>query len=221
MMLFFVPKFEPLFARMRETQGLPWATEMLFSINHFVARHWLVTSVGIGSAFTAFVVWCLKPQTRLTRDRFLLKNRMVGQLISGLTQSRFCHILGSLLSSGVRIQQATLIAGQASGNRFLEVAAERAVEKLTAGVGLADALSEQSVFPREMIELIRMGEKTNRLEKVLQTTATRLEARNEQSLELVLRLLEPMLMVIMALLIGFVMIALLMPIFNASGTTFQ
>ena len=82
-------------------------------------------------------------------------------------------------------------------------------------------LSEQNVFPRDMIELIRMGEKTNRLEKVLQTTATRLEARNEQSLELVLRLLEPMLMVVMALLIGFVMIALLMPIFNASGTTFQ
>lgn len=221
MMLFFVPKFEPLFARMRETQGLPWATEMLFSINHFVTNHWLITALVLGSTFVAAIAWLLKPQSRLIRDRFLLKNRVVGQLVSGITQSRFCHILGSLLSSGVRIQQATLIAGQASGNRMLEVAAERAVEKLTAGVGLAEALNEQSVFPREIIELIRMGERTNRLEKVLQTTATRLEARNEQSLDLVLRLLEPMLMVVMALLIGFVMIALLMPIFNASGTTFQ
>lgn len=221
MMLFFVPKFEPLFARMRETQGLPWATEMLFSINHFVTRHWMVTAVSIGAVVAASIVWCLKPQSRLTRDRFLLKNRVIGQLVSGITQSRFCHILGSLLASGVRIQQATLIAGQASGNRMLELAAAQAVEKLTAGVGLADALNEQSVFPRDIIELIRMGEKTNRLEKVLQTTALRLEARNEQSLDLVLRLLEPMLMVVMALLIGFVMIALLMPIFNASGTTFQ
>ena len=221
MMLFFVPKFEPLFARMRETQGLPWATEMLFAINHFISRNWAITLLLIGSAIAAAVMWSLKPQSRLVRDRFLLRNRIVGQLVSGITQSRFCQILGNLLSSGVRIQQATLIAGQASGNRMLEVAAERAVERLTAGVSLADALSEQNVFPRDMIELIRMGEKTNRLEKVLQTTATRLEARNEQSLELVLRLLEPMLMVVMALLIGFVMIALLMPIFNASGTTFQ
>ncbi|MDX1928014.1 MAG: type II secretion system F family protein [Pirellulaceae bacterium] len=221
MMLFFVPKFEPLFARMRETQGLPWATEMLFTLNHFVTRNWLVTVLVIGAGITAAVAWCWNPKSRLVRDRFLLKNRLLGQLLSGITQSRFCQILGSLLSSGVRIQQATLIAGQASGNRMLEVAAERAVEKLTAGVNLADALNEQSVFPRDIIELIRMGEKTNRLEKVLQTTAVRLEARNEQALELVLRLLEPMLMVVMALLIGFVMVALLMPIFNASGTTFQ
>lgn len=221
MMLFFVPKFEPLFARMRETQGLPWATEMLFSINHFVTSNWMITSITTGAIVVAAIAWCLNPKSRLVRDRFLLKNRVVGQLLSGITQSRFCQILGSLLSSGVRIQQATLIAGQASGNRMLEVAAERAVEKLTAGVGLADALNEQSVFPRDIIELIRMGEKTNRLERVLQTTAVRLEARNEQSLDLVLRLLEPMLMVIMALLIGSVMIALLMPIFNASGTTFQ
>ncbi len=221
MMMFFVPKFEPLFARMRETQGLPWATEMLFAINHFVTRHWAIALLVVGSTIAAMICWNLKPQSKLIRDRFLLRNRVVGQLVSGITQSRFCHILGSLLSSGVRIQQATLIAGQASGNRMLEISAEHAVERLTAGVNLADALSEQAVFPREIIELIRMGEKTNRLEKVLQTTATRLEARNEHSLDLVLRLLEPMLMVVMALLIGFVMIALLMPIFNASGTTFQ
>lgn len=221
MMLFFVPKFEPLFERMRETDGLPWATELLFSVNHFLSANGLVIS--LVAVLVPFVIgrWITRPENRSLGDRLLMHNRIIGPLVSGITLSRFCQILGSLLISGVRIQEATIIAGQASGNRVIESAARKAVERITSGVTLADALAEEQVFTKEVVELIRMGEKTNRLEKVLETMSGRLDARNEQKLDIALRMVEPMLMVIMASLIGFVMVALLMPIFNASGQSFQ
>ncbi len=221
MMLFFVPRFEPLFQRMRETQGLPWATEWLFAANRGLTENAWIVAILV-TVLCAYVWhWITDPRNALRRDRFFLANPAIGSVASGMLMARFCSLLANLLSSGIRIQQATLIAGQAAGNKAIAQAAEKAVEGLTTGNGLADSLQSSGLFPRELIELIRMGEKTNRLEHVLAVTAERLEQRNQQNLDVVLKLIEPILMVVMAMLIGFVMVALLMPIFTANGQSFQ
>ncbi len=221
MMLFFVPRFEPLFQRMRETQGLPWATEWLFAVNRGLTENAWIVAI-LATVLGAYIWhWITDPRNALRRDRFVLANPAMGSVVSGMLMARFCSLLANLLSSGIRIQQATLIAGQAAGNKAIAHAAEKAVEGLTTGHGLADSLQSSGLFPRELIELIRMGEKTNRLEHVLAITAERLEQRNQQKLDVVLKLIEPILMVLMAALIGFVMVALLMPIFTANGQSFQ
>lgn len=221
MLLFFVPRFEPLFERMRELGTLPWATQALFATTNFVGSYWYIIAGLIAIlAFFGFRFVALE-SSQSKRDYVLLNLYGVGSWVRGIVLSRYCHLLGTLLSSGVKIQKAILIAGQGCGNACFENASMEIVERVTAGSKLAEAMERQREFPKDVVEIVRVGEQTNRLEKVLLSTSLRLDARNQQTLEIGLKLIEPMLMAFMASIIGFLMIALLMPIFNASGTTFQ
>ncbi len=217
MLVFFVPKFEPLFDRMREDGTLPWATVALLSASYGIQHYgWLIL---IAIAVIFFVV-----QQRFTSeggrrrfDEFRLKLVGVGRVVRSLAIARFCRVLGTLLHNGVPILNSLRIAKDATGNRVLSEAIGEAAEHVSSGRSLAQPLAECKQFPVDVIEMISVGEEANNLEQVLVTIADKMERQTNRQLDLVVRLLEPLMLVIMAGVILFVLLALMLPIFNSSS----
>ena len=135
-----------------------------------------------------------------------------------LFEPRFCRILGTLLKNGVPILQSLRIAKDATGNRVLTDAIATAADSVSSGKSLAAPLAVSKQFPAEVIEMISVGEEANNLEHVLINVADTMERRTHRLLELAVRLLEPLMLIVMAAMILFVVIGLLLPVMKSSGT---
>lgn len=217
MLTFFVPKFEPLFESLRETGKMPWPTTLLLAVSGFL-KSWglimLLLLAGIMSAARMLI-----PQERQLRfrDQLLLEMNGVGDIVRSLAISRFCRVLGTLLQNGVPMLKSMHIAREATGNRVLSEIISVAAENIGAGKNLAGPLAASHYFPPDVLEMLAVAEQSNTLEIVLLKLADTLEYRTRNRLDLWMKLLEPALMVIMAVVVGFLVIALLMPVFEANG----
>jgi general secretion pathway protein F len=141
----------------------------------------------------------------------------LGRIVRSLAIARFCRILGTLLKNGVPILQALKIAKDATGNLVLSRAIEAASENISAGKSLARPLAASRIFSEEVVEMIAVGEEANNLEEVLVDIADNLERRTNRELDMAVRMLEPLMLLIMAAIVLFVVIALLLPILQSSG----
>ena len=142
----------------------------------------------------------------------------IGPVVRSLAVARFCRILGTLLKNGVPILQSLRIAKDATGNRVLTDAIATAADSVSSGKSLAAPLAVSKQFPAEVIEMISVGEEANNLEHVLINVADTMERRTHRLLELAVRLLEPLMLIVMAAMILFVVIGLLLPVMKSSGT---
>ncbi|MCC6508417.1 MAG: type II secretion system F family protein [Pirellulaceae bacterium] len=161
--------------------------------------------------------WLRTPGARLRIDRWKLRAQLLGPILTAAALAVYCRVLGTLLSNGVPMLDALRIAKGTTGNQALQQVVHRAAQRVTAGATLAENLATDQLIPREIIEVIRIGEKSNRLDTVLLKIADQLDLRTERQLGILAKLVEPALMVIMAIAIGFLMLALLMPVFLSSG----
>lgn len=217
MLVFFVPKFEPLFDRMREEGTLPWATVALLSASYQLQNRGWVLLIAIPVLFLVLQKQFSDVAGRRRFDAFRLKLPGIGRVVRSLAIARFCRVLGTLLHNGVPILNSLRIAKDATGNRILSEAIGEAAEHVSAGRSLAQPLAECNQFPVDVIEMISVGEEANNLEHVLVTIADKMERQTNRQLDLVVRLLEPLMLVIMAGVILFVLLALMLPIFNSSS----
>jgi general secretion pathway protein F/type IV pilus assembly protein PilC len=215
LILFFVPRFEPIFKKLEEKNALPTITALLMGTSHF-----LMGWGGLGMLAGAVVVgviywrWSGTPSGRLRVDGWRLRMPGVGNIFLSLALARFTRILGTLLHNGIPILQALKIAKDSTGNRVLSLAIEEAGENVTTGKSLAAPLGACKHFPRDVVEMVAVGEESNSLEKVLLDIATGLDKRTSRRLELFVRLLEPLMLLVMAVVIGVVVAGLLLPIFK-------
>lgn len=213
----FVPKFEPIFARMKEQDALPWATTALLTMSDFAQKYWLLAVALLVAAGWGLNYWISTEEGRLKVDRFRLKMIGLGRIVRSLAIARFCRILGTLLKNGVPILQSLKIAKDATGNVVLSRAIESASDNISAGKSLAKPLGASRIFPQEIVEMISVGEEANNLEEVLVDIADNLERRTNRELDMAVRLLEPLMLLLMAAVVLFVVIALLLPIMQSSG----
>lgn len=217
MLVFFVPKFKDMFDSMAARGSLPWATKTLMSLSESMKEYGLVGLLILGGA-GFFLYRALQTDEGKTRfDLFRLRAPFLGPIVRSLAIARFCRILGTLLKNGVPILQSLRIAKDASGNRVLSDAIGKAAESVQSGKALAKPLSTSGEFPEEVVEMISVGEEANNLEQVLVDIADNMERSTWRQLEMLVRLLEPVLLTIMAAIILFVVVALLTPILQSSG----
>lgn len=217
LVIFFVPKFEPIFKRLQEKGEMPTITVWLLAISHVMRGYgWLVVLMIVG-AFYGLRKWAATPSGRLALDKFRLRMPIVGKVYLSFALSRFTRILGTLLRNGIPILQALRIAKDSTGNKVLSNAIEEAAENVTAGNSLAKPLGACPYFPRDVVEMVAVGEESNQLEKVLLNIAEALEKRTARQLELFVRLLEPMMLLVMAGFTLFVVAGLLLPVFKMSA----
>jgi general secretion pathway protein F/type IV pilus assembly protein PilC len=213
----FVPKFQPMFANMAERDSLPWATTALLAMSDAAQRYWVVAALVLFAAGWGLVQWRESERGRLAVDRFRLRMWGLGRIVRSLAIARFCRILGTLLKNGVPILQSLKIAKDATGNLVLSRAIEAASENISAGKSLARPLAASRIFPEEVVEMISVGEEANNLEEVLVDIADNLERRTNRELDMAVRMLEPLMLLVMAAIVLFVVIALLLPILQSSG----
>jgi general secretion pathway protein F/type IV pilus assembly protein PilC len=217
LVLVFVPKFEPIFKKLDEKGELPWLTTMLIGVSHFMLDYWWIVAIGCVAGFIGFRNWAKTDGGRILLDGWRLKLPSAGTIYLNLALSRFTRILGTLLKNGIPILQSLRIAKDSTGNRVLSMAIDHAAENVTAGNALAAPLGQCKYIPRDVIEMVSVGEESNHLEKVLLDIADGLERRTARQLELFVRLLEPVMLLVMAAITLLVVAGLLLPVFKMSS----
>jgi general secretion pathway protein F/type IV pilus assembly protein PilC len=218
LVVFFVPRFEPIFKKLDEQGQLPALTTGLMAFSRTLQSYGVLIVIGIGIAFWLFRRWARSESGRFATDRWRLALPTVGTLYRNLALARFTRILGTLLHNGIPILQSLRIAKDSTGNRVLAQAIDQSADNVTAGEKLATPLAANPYFPRDLVEMIAVAEESNTLETVLVQIADGLEKRTSRQLELFVRLLEPVMLLVMASVTLVVVMGLLLPVFKMGST---
>jgi type II secretory pathway component PulF len=216
LIIFFVPKFETLFGRLRERGELPAVTEWLLWLSAVMQSYGIFIVLGFVAAGMYVRNRLYTEEGRIWLDRLRLKVPVVSGIYLSLAVSRFCRVLGTLLNNGVPIVRSLEISADSTGNRVLSGAVRDAAENISAGESLALPLGSSGHFPADVVEMIAVAEQSNNLETVLPHIADTLERDTWRRLDLFVRLLEPLMLLILAAVVLVVVIALLVPVLKMS-----
>lgn len=216
LVIFFVPMFEPIFKKLKDDGELPLLTEALIGVSQAIINYWWLLLILVAGVIVAIWQVMTSAAARFWIDSVRLRLPIVGTIYLNFALSRFTRILGTLLRNGIPILQSLKIAKDSTGNRVLSAAIGDAAEHVTAGNKLAVPLATCKFLPRDIVEMISVGEESNQLEKVLLDTANALDKRTSRQLELMIRLLEPLMLLVMAVVILLVVLGLLLPVFKMS-----
>ena len=216
LMVWFVPRFEPMIAQQAQRGTLPWATKALLAMSEFAQNYWLFTLIAVVGAVIALNRYLQTEQGRYRLDMFRLRAIGLGRIVRSLAIARFCRVLGTLLSNGVPVLNSLRIAKDATANRVLSEAIDKAAENVSTGRTIARPLGASKQFPEEIVEMIAVGEEANNLENVLIDISENLERKTGRDIELFVRMLEPVLLLVLAAVVLFVVVALLLPILQSS-----
>ena len=212
---FVIPKFIELFVN--ANQALPLPTKILVAAMHFTKEcWWLLLIAGIG--IICFAITALQnARVKLIFHTMLLKLPVIGTLNSKLQLARFARTLGSLLKGGVKIIFAINTTKSTTANIAFARAIAAIEENILKGSTLAMAISQQQVFSEIMANMIAVGEDTSTLPEMLLEIAEMYDQESESAINALTTLLGPLMIVILGLIIGFVVLAILMPIFETSA----
>ncbi len=218
LIIFFVPKFESLFQKLRDRGELPAITDALLSLSSIMQTYGLFIVAALVLIGLVIRSRLQTEEGRVWLDRWRLKIPMVGPIYLSLAVSRFCRVLGTLLNGGVPIVRSLDISADSTGNRVLAHAVRDAAENISAGEALAKPLAASGQFPADVVEMIAVAEQSNTLETVLPHVAETLERDTWRRLDLFVRLLEPLMLLLLAGVVLLVVIALLVPVLKMSTT---
>jgi general secretion pathway protein F/type IV pilus assembly protein PilC len=211
-LLIFVPMFKGFFGGM----DLPAPTRVIFAASSLLTDQWglLVALLILGVGGT---VGFLKSDIgHHLWERWRLKLPLLGPVSRSVSIARFCRIFGTMLRSGVPILRSLEISKDATGSDVLAGQIERAAENVRAGESLAEPLRESGVFPPDVIEMIAVAEESNQLDRVLVQVAETVERKTARRVDAAVRLIEPLILVVLAVMICFIAVGLLYPIFTMS-----
>jgi general secretion pathway protein F/type IV pilus assembly protein PilC len=216
LVIFFVPRFQPIFAKLEEKGELPALTTAIVGLSHILQNYLVIVLALAAVGFYLFRRWAKSDNGRRSVDALKLRLPGAGTIFLNLAISRFSRILGTMLHNGIPILQALRISKDSTGNRVLADAIDQAAENVKGGDRLAEPLAACKYFPRDVIEIVAVGEESNNLEKVLIDIADGLEKRTGRQLELFVRLLEPLMLLVMAVVTLVIVAGLLLPVFKMS-----
>ncbi|MEM9353467.1 MAG: type II secretion system F family protein [Planctomycetota bacterium] len=217
LVVFFVPKFEALFARLEARGELPSLTTTLLWVSDTLSQYGLWIAIGLVMVGAVVRNRLATDEGRWQLDRWRLRLPQAGAIYKNFAVARFCRVLGTLLKGGVPIVRALQISSESTGNKVLAKAVNDASENITSGEPLATPLAASGHFPGDVVEMIAVAEQSNTLETVLTEIADSLEKQTWRRLDLFVRLLEPLMLLVMASAVMLIVIALLMPILMSAN----
>jgi type II secretory pathway component PulF len=209
---FVIPRLTEMFDEL--SQQLPWPTVFLMAVSNFFARFWWAILLLLGAGGFYVVRMMKNVQARIKMDRLKLKIPLVGEFILKLETVRFAQTLATLLEGGVSIVEAIKGVSAVVSNQALRQEIEKVSQEVSAGASLAESLKNVSFFSPTVINMVLVGEESGHMEKALQKIATSYERQTDQVIKTMTSLLEPVLIVFMGAIIGFIVIAMLLPIFQ-------
>ena len=214
LLVFIVPKFEVIFHEMLGDKPLPAITLFVIGVSNFVKNHGLVL---VGLLIAAVAAYKLIARTRAGRsiiDRFKLRVPLFGDLIRKTAISRFSRTLGTLVTSGVPILQALNITRETAGNMVIAGAISQVHDSVKEGESIVQPLEASGAFPPMAISMIDVGEETGQLPEMLLKIADVYDDETDNSVAALTSMLEPIMIVFLALVVGTIVIALFMPLIS-------
>lgn len=215
LMTFVIPQFKDMFDQM---ESLPFLTELLFSVSDLVAAHWLSMALCIFVLVMGLRVLMTLPAVRLQWDWLRLHAPIVGKLNRKICTARFARTLSNLYSGGVPIIATLIAARDAADNTWIASQFDTVLRNVRAGHSLSETLSAVDGFEKKMSASIAVGEETGKLDSLLATISETLDYEAESATKRLVTLLEPLMIVIMAVIVGCVVVAVIMPIYLSYGT---
>lgn len=219
MLVFILPQFNVMFEQFNATLPLP--TKILLAISGAIINYWYIMIAVI--AIIAFLwKYYLKSESgRLWWDRLKTRFPIAGKLLLIIISSRFARTLATLFSSGMPIVQALEIVGSVLGNKFAETKIADICDDVRRGIALSVAVNRAGIFPPMLCSMIKIGEESGNLDNILVKTSTYYDEDSSNAIQKLISLIEPILIVFLAFIVGFIVISIILPIFsiyNAAGS---
>ena len=216
-LVFFVPKFEPMLAGIDK----PMPTEVIFFLSESIRNYWAIIATAIGGLIAFFWSAMQSQSSKRAMERWRLKIPVAGTAMRMVAITRFCRILGTMLANGVPILQALAISRDATGSALLAENIDEAIKNVRAGEPLTEPLKGGGLFPEQVLAMISVAEESNQLQKGLLQIADSVERRTNQQVDQAVRLIEPVILCMVAAGIGFLALGLLLPIFTMASSLGQ
>jgi general secretion pathway protein F len=212
MLVFVIPRFTVIFAD--AGAAMPLSTKVLFFLSGFFMKFWW--AVVLSAAFSGFFIYKKlgTENGRLFFDRWKLKLPLLGQVFKKVIISRFSRTLGTLMQGGLPVLEALRIAINTMGNSFILKQMQPIIVGVKRGRGFAQPLREAGFFPPLAVHMLKIGEETGKLEEMLLKLANKYDREIATSIKRLLALLEPSIILLMAVIVGFIVISLLLAIFS-------
>jgi general secretion pathway protein F len=215
LMVAVVPKVTSVFDSMG--QALPWYTQLLIFVSGAVANFWWLIIALTGLGIWLFQRWKKKPEGKLKWDTFRLKMPVFGRLNLLVSLARFSRTLATLLASGVQLLQAMEIGKFVLENSRLEQVVAEAIGSIRAGESIAEPLKKSGWFPPMVTHMIAVGEKSGQLESMLENVSRAYESDVEVRVQALTSILEPITIVVLGGMVGFIAMAILMPLIQMNS----
>ncbi len=212
LMIFIVPKFQEIFKDMLGDKPLPGLTQFVIDLSDIFKNNAVIVLAVVGGMVVAYKTFAKTPQGVAMIDRVKLQIPAVGLLIRLTAISRFSRTLGTLVSSGVPILQALNITRETAGNMLISDAISKVHDSVKEGETIAMPLEASNVFPPMVVSMVQIGEETGRLPDMLIKIADVYEEEVDNAVEGLTSLLEPVMIVFLAAVVGTIVVALFMPL---------
>jgi type IV pilus assembly protein PilC len=216
LMIFVLPKFLDIFTQLGAP--LPATTRALFAISHFMTTNWfLIPATPV--AVVMFVRWYgNRPTGRVKIDGLKLKVPVVGDLVQKMSVARFSRTFATLISAGVPMLRSLEIVAETSGNAVIAGAIDTARANVREGKKISEPLRASGLFPELVTQMIDVGEETGRISEMLVKVADFYDSEVEHAVKGLTSLIEPMMIVFMGVMVGFIAISVISPIFSLQAT---
>ena len=212
LMTFVVPRITEII--ISANKSIPLVTSILIGVSQVLTHWWWAIISGV-----ILIVWLLRRTLATTRgrmmfDQFIIKAPIIGEVMRLNIVARFTSTLAALIRSGLPMADCLQVVAKVTGNSVMSLAIERARERIIAGADIATPLRESKVVDPTIAHMISVGERTGELEKMLLTIAESLEESTDIIVQRLSSIIEPVIIIIMAVLVGFIIYGTLMPIFE-------
>jgi general secretion pathway protein F len=216
LLTYVLPKFSTIFAELGS--ALPLPTQIVLGFSNILKTFWWVVLLLAGGAWFAFRMYLKSPAGRYKWDAFKLK--LLGEVVTKIETARFSRTLGTLLKSGVPLLQALNNSKDVIGNQVIASAIDKVSKGAKEGKGIAGPLTDAGVFPPLALSMIKVGEETGQLDTMLMKVASTYERSLRLAVKRLVSFLEPVMILGMGLIIGFIVVSMLMAIFSITELPF-
>lgn len=213
LMVVVIPKFKTIFeGGLANGRPMPPFTVMVLSISDLIRLHFLGTLIFLGGLIGAFRVGLATAMGRRIFDRFKLIAPVIGPVVRKVTIARMSRTLGTLVQNGVPILQSLNISRETAGNTVVSQAIENVHESVKSGEAIATPLASSGIFPALVVNMVDVGEKSGNLPEMLLKVADRFDEESDNAVAALTSLLEPIMIVLLAIVVGSIVIAMFLPL---------
>lgn len=212
MMIFVIPQLSSLYGNLNIE--LPFTTLVVVALSEFTVAYWPVVLIALVGGFYGFRKWYKTESGRSFVDGNIIKIPVFGKLLLQATTAEFTRTFGLLIGSGSLIVDSLLRTADIVGNVHFKLAIKLVAQRVEKGISVGDALEASPIFPPMVVEMVKIGEQTGKLDESLLRVSEYFEREVEQSVKTLTTLMEPLIMVFLALGVGFLIFAVITPIYN-------